>query len=72
MRATVLCSRALLCVAGPVSAGDQVPFKRVADGDRTVTPVGPPIVSVLLEATGTASKLGRFTLQAPHIVNQAR
>ena len=31
----------------------------------------PPIASVLIEATGNATKLGRFTLEVPHVVNQA-
>ena len=37
----------------------------------TVTPVNPPIASVLIEATGNATKLGRFTVEIPHVVNQA-
>jgi hypothetical protein len=40
-------------------------------GTATVTPVDPPFASVLLEGSGAASQLGRFTLLAPHIVNQA-
>ena len=60
----------MLCLAGPVSAGDQVPFRGSMSGTATITPISPPIVSVLLETSGTASQLGRFTLEAPHIVNQ--
>ena len=71
MRAAVIAAALMLCLAGPVSAGDQVPFRGSMSGTATITPVSPPIVSVLLETSGTASQLGRFTLEAPHIVNQA-
>jgi hypothetical protein len=71
MRAAVIAGALMLCLAGPVSAGDQVPFRGSMSGTATITPVSPPIVSVLLETSGTASQLGRFTLEAPHIVNQA-
>ena len=71
MRATIAAAALMLCLAGPVSAGDQVPFRGSMSGTATITPISPPIVSVLLETSGTASQLGRFTLQAPHIVNQA-
>ena len=60
-----------LAVAGPVAAKELVPFRGEMSGTATVTPVAPPIVSVLLETTGHASQLGRFTLEAPHTVNQA-
>ena len=72
MRAALIASALLLVsIAGPVSAGDQVPFRGSMSGTATITPLDPPIVAVLLETSGTASKLGRFTLEAPHIVNQA-
>jgi hypothetical protein len=29
------------------------------------------VVSVVIEATGNASQLGQFTLEVPHVVNQA-
>jgi hypothetical protein len=61
----------LLAVAGPVSAGDQLPFHGTLAGTATVTPLTPPIVAVRIEATGAATYLGRFTLVAPHTVNQA-
>ena len=60
-----------LAVAGPVAAKELVPFRGEMTGTATVTPVAPPIVSVLLETSGHASQLGSFTLQAPHTVNQA-
>lgn len=61
----------LLTLGGPVSAGDQVAFKGRLEGTVTVTPLTPPLASVLIEATGNASQLGKFTLEVPHLVNQA-
>ena len=58
-------------LAGPVAAGDQVPFKGSLAGTVTVTPLDPPFASVLIEGAGNATQLGRFTLQIPHLVNQA-
>lgn len=57
-----------------VAAGQQVPFKGRLEGTFTVTPVPgmPPfIVDVLLNATGNATQLGRFTLVFPHRVNRS-
>ena len=61
----------LFSLAGPVAAGDQVPFKGSLAGTVTVTPLNPPIALVVIEATGDATHLGRFTLVVPHVVNQA-
>jgi hypothetical protein len=61
----------LLAPAGPVAAGEQVPFKGSLQGDVTVTPLGPPFVAVAVEATGQATHLGKFTLDIPHVVNRA-
>ena len=58
-------------IAGPAAATDQVPFSGRLAGTVTITPVNPPVVSVLIEATGTATHLGRYTLEVPHLVNQA-
>ena len=60
-----------VAIAGPVAAQDHVPFRGEMSGTATVTPIAPPIVSVLLETTGHANQLGEFTLLAPHTVNQA-
>jgi len=68
--ATVALSLAL-GMARPVTAADQVPFKGSLSGTVTVTPLEPPLASVLIEAAGHASQLGRFTVEIPHIVNQA-
>ena len=56
---------------GASSAGEQTTFKGSLEGTVTVTPLNPPIASVLIEATGNATKLGRFTVEVPHVVNQA-
>lgn len=71
MRASLIAAAMVLCLAGPASASDQVPFRGTMSGTAVATPLSPPIVSVLLETSGTASHLGRFTLVAPHTVNQA-
>jgi hypothetical protein len=62
---------AVLGLARPVAAGDEVPFKGRLRGVVTVTPLDPPFVFVLVEATGNATQLGRFTLAIPHVVNRA-
>ena len=61
----------VLALAGPVIAGEQVPFKGSFEGDVTVTPLAPPFVMVDVEATGNATQLGLFTLDIPHVVNRA-
>jgi hypothetical protein len=60
---------AVLGLAGPVAAGEQVPFKGTLEGDVTVTPLDPPFVHVDVDATGNATQLGRFSLAIPHKVN---
>jgi hypothetical protein len=69
---TVMMSMALvLSLASPVAAGAQVPFKGSLAGTVIVTPLDPPFASVVIEATGNATHLGRFALVIPHQVNQA-
>jgi len=58
-------------LAGPVAAADEVTFKGRLAGTVAVIPLDPPLASVLIEATGNATQLGAFTLQVPHLVNQA-
>jgi hypothetical protein len=58
-------------LAGPVAAGEQVPFKGSLGGDVTVTPLAPPFLQVDVEAAGKATHLGQFTLDIPHVVNAA-
>jgi hypothetical protein len=62
---------AVLSLAGPAAAGEQVHFKGSFEGDVTVTPLAPPFVAVDVEATGKATHLGKFTLDIPHVVNRA-
>ena len=66
-----LAALAVLGLAGPVAAGEQVPFKGSLDGVVTITPLNPPFLSVLVDATGNATQLGQFTLDIPHVVNRA-
>jgi hypothetical protein len=49
----------------------QVPFKGSLEGVVTSTPLAPPFVSALVNATGNATQLGEFTLAIPHVVNRA-
>ncbi len=58
-----------LGLTGPAVAGEQVPFKGSLEGDFTITPLDPPFLSVLVDATGKATHLGKFTLEIPHVVN---
>jgi hypothetical protein len=62
---------AVVGLAGPVAAGEKEAFKGRLEGDVTITPLAPPFVSVLVEATGKAKHLGKFTLDIPHLVNRA-
>ena len=48
-----------------------VPLKGTLEGTVSVTPLAPPFVSVVITAGGSATALGRFTLQVPHTVNFA-
>jgi hypothetical protein len=59
----------LLALAGPVAAGEQVPFKGHLGGDVAVTPLTPPLLQVDVEAAGRATRLGKFTLDIPHVVD---
>jgi hypothetical protein len=65
---------ALLGLASPASAGEQVPFRGSLDGDVTVTTINPQVplvVQVDIAAAGRANHLGAFTVVIPHIVNRA-
>ena len=48
-----------------------VPFKGTLEGSQTTTPLEPPLAFSVVSATGTATHLGRFTLEIPHTVNFA-
>ncbi|MGH2455988.1 MAG: hypothetical protein ACRDHD_07005 [Candidatus Limnocylindria bacterium] len=72
LRLSLLAVLALaVTLATPVAAADEVTFKGRLAGTVTVTPLDPPLASVLIEATGHATQLGGFTLRIPHLVNQA-
>ena len=71
MRAAFMGLVLALSLAAPVAAADQVPFRGSLTGTVTVTPLVPPLASVLIEGTGDAAQLGRFTVEVPHLVNQA-
>ena len=58
---------AVLGLAAPASAGEQVPFKGSLEGTVTRS-LPPPPISVLVEGAGTATQLGRFTVDIPHEV----
>ena len=49
----------------------ETPFKGDLEGSQTLTPLDPPFGHVAGQATGTATHLGRFTVQFPHTVNFA-
>jgi hypothetical protein len=67
----VLAALAVLGLASTAAAGAQVPFQGSLDGVVTITPLNPPFVSALVDATGNANQLGQFTLAIPHVVNRA-
>jgi hypothetical protein len=55
----------------PTPAAAKVPFKGTFEGSQTTTPLEPPLAFSVVSASGTATLLGRFTLEIPHTVNFA-
>ena len=55
----------------PTPAAATVPFKGTLEGSQTTTPLEPPLAFSVVSATGTATHLGRFTVEIPHTVNFA-
>ena len=52
------------------TTGQHARFKGSLEGRLTAsTPLDPPFLSIAIEAAGTATHLGRFTVQIPHVVN---
>jgi hypothetical protein len=71
MRNAVVGAALALCLAGPVAAAEQVPFHGTLSGTVSVTPLTPPLTWVEIDGRGTATQLGQFTVEVPHIVNNA-
>jgi hypothetical protein len=61
---------AVLGLAGPAAAGEQVPFHGILAGDVTHTPIDATHDGVDIAATGTATHLGHFILDVPHVVDR--
>jgi hypothetical protein len=59
----------VLGLAGPVAAGESVPFKGSLDGTVTHESVDAETDGVLVDATGTATQLGAFSVLVPHLVD---
>ena len=66
---SIVSSEAKVTGAGVLSNAQEVPFKGRLEGTATITPATPPFLSVLIEGTGNATHLGRFTVEIPHVVN---
>jgi len=60
----------LMCFAGPVAAGDEVPLKGTLQGDVVHTAVSPTVDSVVVTATGNVSQLGRAAITTTHLVDR--
>jgi hypothetical protein len=65
-----LAAVAILGLALPVTAGEDMPFKGMLEGDVTRT-LEPPLVLVDVDATGNATHLGQYALDIPHVVDPA-
>jgi hypothetical protein len=57
--------------AASAASAAEVPFKGHFAGTQTVTPLGPQSAYVNGSGTGTATRLGLFTVEFPHMVNFA-
>jgi hypothetical protein len=62
---------ASLSVLATPAAVPETPLHGRFMGTQTVTPLTPPLAAVEGSATGTATRLGRFTFAFPHTVNFA-
>ena len=61
---------AVLGLAGPAAAAEQVPFGGKLEGDTTLTPA-PPLLLEDIEAMGAATQLGHFMLDVRLVVDPA-
>jgi len=59
---------AVLGLAGPATAGEQVPFKGSLEGEAISIVDDFPFRHVLLEGSGKATQLGEYTFAFPHTV----
>jgi hypothetical protein len=59
----------VLRLAGPVAAGEQVPFKGSLDGEAISIVDEFPLRHVLLAGTGEATQLGTYSFAFPHTVH---
>src|SRR5688500_6253599 len=59
----------LLGLAARASASEQVRFQGSYDGVVTRGELAFPFVPVLVQGTGIATQLGKFTVSHPHVVN---
>jgi hypothetical protein len=70
LASAVLTVMAIPGLAGPVAAGEQVPFKGTGEGMRvSFTPLDPPFVAAEVVMTGSATHLGQYELLLAAIVN---
>jgi hypothetical protein len=60
---------AFFALARPAAAAEFVVFKGTLDGDVTHTPVNDHTDFVVVQGTGTATRLGQFEVTAAHFVN---
>lgn len=56
---------------GLAATSADLPFKGSLEGTVTVTPLEAPMANVFIAGSGTATHLGRFTVEIPHLVNFA-
>jgi hypothetical protein len=69
LSAMALSMVAVLGLASLASAGEQVPFKGKLEGDAVSIVDDFPFRHVLVEGTGEATQLGKFTFAFPHTVH---
>jgi len=67
-----LAALAIVGLAGPATAGEQVPFRGIVEGSFTSTLIpGTPNALVVAIGTGQATLLGQFSFDFPLTVNLA-
>ena len=71
MRTSFIAVALLFSLASPAAATEEVPFKGTLDGVVTITPIQPPVVSILIEGTGNATHPDKYAIVFTAVVNQA-